>query len=86
MDQQIESQRREGRDLKKKIVQIFNSLARSGDEINTISIVARFPYIFIMVAGINILNIASFLLFINRSSTRACSLISIKHNVRVLCL
>lgn len=51
----------------KKIMQISNSLARSSAEINIISIVARFPYFFIMVAGINTLNITSFLLFIYKS-------------------
>lgn len=67
-------------------MQIFNSLAKTWFEINVLSIMVRFPYIFIMVAGIKILNIASFLLFINGSSTSVCSLISIKHNIRVLCL
>ena len=45
-------------------MKIFNSLAKTRVEINIISIMVRFPYIFIMIVGIKILNIAPFLLFI----------------------
>lgn len=45
-------------------MKIFNSLAKTRVEINIISIMVCFPYIFIMIVGIKILNIAPFLLFI----------------------
>lgn len=52
-------------------MKIFNSLAKTRVEINIISIMVRFPYIFIMIVGIKILNIAPFLLFIKVLYERA---------------